>query len=197
MSPPTPPSPRPRPRFPLPFSSLSPHPGTTFFPPQTETAFQHDQMRISQVPIRLPSPFPGTATAATEDGIHPRGSNGDSPPSKRARGDRPAGSGGDAGERVHREDKRVFGGDEGNEGPVGCVCYVCEAPSLPGKFDVKTAVKLKVPRVSTEHTYAQSFAAGWFLLVLLFLRALIAVIESVVTGLFFVGVVIVIVDLLP
>lgn len=35
----------------------------------------------------------------------------------------------------------------GGEGEVGCVCYVCEAPTLPGRFDVAKAKALKVPHV--------------------------------------------------
>ena len=55
---------------------------------------------------------------------------------------------------MRREDGRVSVGEGGggaaeSKGPVGCVCYVCEAPSLPGKFDVRKALELKVPKVST------------------------------------------------
>lgn len=41
------------------------------------------------------------------------------------------------------------GGGRGleGEGGVGCVCYICEARSLPGKFDVAKAKALKVPHV--------------------------------------------------
>ena len=54
--------------------------------------------------------------------------------------------------RVKREGTgRGSGGSAGpGEGGrrVGCVCYVCEVPPLPGKFDVKKAVALGVPMVS-------------------------------------------------
>lgn len=41
------------------------------------------------------------------------------------------------------------GGRVAEGGEVGCVCYICEAPSLPGKFDVAKAKALKVPHVRT------------------------------------------------
>lgn len=58
------------------------------------------------------------------------------PPAKRARGDKGFSPTGNS----------ARGADETGS-RLGCVCYVCEAPALPGKFDLKKAMELGVPRV--------------------------------------------------
>ncbi|CAN0370339.1 unnamed protein product, partial [Ectocarpus sp. 8 AP-2014] len=95
-------------------------------------------MSIRQIPImrqqsrRLPS----AANAAEQH--HPRPSNKRPREEGEENGDGPSAVVGGASPREERK------GDEGGGG-VGCVCYICDPPALPGKFDVPKAKALNVP----------------------------------------------------
>ncbi|CAM9858736.1 unnamed protein product, partial [Ectocarpus sp. 4 AP-2014] len=106
---------------------------------ETETTFRHSEMSIRQIPIMRQQNRRPSSAANTAEQHHPRPSN------KRPReeegeenGDGPSAVVDGA---LPREERK---GDEGGGG-VGCVCYICDPPALPGKFDVPKAKALNVP----------------------------------------------------
>eukprot|EP00903_Cladosiphon_okamuranus_P020995 g19287.t1 len=136
---------------------------------ETTTTFRHDEMTVFQVPItKARQPPPTGAQRPRSSNKRPR-EEAESGSGVEGHGATAEGGAGcpresvllssEARRHVDADDVDGDGGGGGDgdsgaeqgggrglqESGVGCVCYICEAPPLAGKFDVAKATALNVP----------------------------------------------------